>query len=88
MDANCPNCDTQFTGCDRDEDGVPEVPDTVKCAVPECEVYLCQAGCEHLSFLCSACNRRFCYAHTRIQIAGDSFCGDCNADATPARKVA
>ena len=62
MTATCPNCDTLFTHVDRNEDGSPYF-ETTRCTSPGCEVYLCQAGCEELSFACDSCNHRFCLAH-------------------------
>ena len=65
MTAICPNCETAFRGVDRNEDGSPAI-ETIRCAHPGCEVYLCQAGCEHLSFTCEACGGRFCLEHKVI----------------------
>jgi hypothetical protein len=60
--AECPACNSVFRGCDRNEDGSPYIEAT-RCAHPGCEVYLCRAGCEHLSFTCEGCARRFCAEH-------------------------
>src|ERR1039458_8706274 len=37
MNATCPNCSTLFRGVDRNEDGAPGIPDTLKCAEEDCE---------------------------------------------------
>jgi hypothetical protein len=65
MTATCSNCSTTFCGADRDEDSFPAI-ETTRCAHPGCEVYLCSAGCEHLSFACDACGQRFCDAHVIV----------------------
>ena len=62
MTATCTNCDSTFRGVDRNEDGSPAIEST-RCAHPGCEVYLCRAGCEHLSFTCEGCRKRFCAEH-------------------------
>jgi hypothetical protein len=62
MTATCTHCDTTFRGVDRDEDGRPYFEST-RCASPGCEVYLCGAGCESLSFACDGCGARFCLEH-------------------------
>jgi hypothetical protein len=62
MTATCTHCESKFTNVDRNEDGSPAI-ETTRCAHPGCEVYLCHAGCEHLSFACDACGRRFCSEH-------------------------
>jgi hypothetical protein len=62
MTATCTNCESIFRNVDRNEDGSPAI-ETSRCALPGCEVYLCHAGCRHLSFTCDACGRRFCDAH-------------------------
>lgn len=72
----CPHCDSAFL-CDRNEDGQPEIPNTLKCADQDCQVRLCPAGCEHLSFVCAACDRRFCDRRARAQCSGNVFCGGC-----------
>lgn len=53
------NCETTFRHVDRNEDGSPAIESTPS-AHPGCAVYPCQAGCEHLSFRCEPCNKRFC----------------------------
>ena len=53
MTAICTSCESIFYHVDRDEDGAPYI-ETTRCAHPGCEVYLCKAGCEHLSFACVA----------------------------------
>ena len=63
-EAQCPNCWTRMT-VDPDEDGWPSVPSR-KCADPECEIWLCFAGCEHLSAKCDGCDHRFCNEHLHI----------------------
>ena len=69
MTATCTNCDTTFHHVDRNEDGSPSI-ETVRCAHPGCETYLCNAGCEHLSFACEAHGLNF---------AGERFCIACAA---------
>jgi hypothetical protein len=78
MTATCPNCDTTFRNVDRNEDGLPAI-EKERCARPGCEVYLCRAGCEHLSFRCDGCGRRFCEAHG-LNFAGQRFCIACAAE--------
>ena len=41
-----------------------------------CEVDLCHAGCEHLSFTCYACGRRFCSEH-KVALDGVAYCLGC-----------
>ena len=60
--AHCPVCDSVFYGCDQDEDGYPYF-ETTRCADPTCEVRLCGATCQELSFQCDGCGHRFCLAH-------------------------
>jgi hypothetical protein len=62
MTATCSQCNSAFRNVDRNEDGSPAIENT-RCAHPDCEVYLCTGGCEHLSFACDACGQRFCDAH-------------------------
>jgi hypothetical protein len=75
MTATCPSCDTTFLGVDRNEDGSPYL-ETTRCAHPGCEVYLCGAGCEHLSFFCEGCRSRFCGEH-KVTLDGLELCADC-----------
>lgn len=62
MNATCTNFDNTFGEVDRNEDGSPAI-ETTPCAHSWCEVHLCQAGCEHPSFTCEACGKRFCAEH-------------------------
>lgn len=78
MTATCTHCDTTFRNVDHNEDGSPYIEST-RCAHPGCEVYLCKAGCEHLSFACDGCGLRFCEAHG-LNFAGQRFCIACAAD--------
>jgi hypothetical protein len=73
--AECPTCQTVFRGCDRNEDGSPYIEAT-RCAHPGCEVYLCRAGCEHLSFFCEGCRSRFCGEH-KVTLDGLDLCVEC-----------
>ncbi len=75
MTATCPNCETTFRGVDRNEDGSPAIEIT-RCTHPECEIYLCRAGCEHLSFTCEGCRQRFCSAH-KVTIDELALCLGC-----------
>jgi hypothetical protein len=65
-------CDSTFHNVDRNEDGSPAI-ESQRCARPSCEVYLCRAGCEHLSFVCDGCGLRFCDEHK----VGDNLCLGC-----------
>jgi hypothetical protein len=97
MNATCQHCQGEFHNVDRNEDGSPAIEAT-RCAHPDCEVYLCQAGCEHLSLVCDACARRYCEAHPVFTLDGGRFCGDCflgirraalsEVDSTPSEIVA
>src|SRR4051812_9664165 len=78
MDATCTTCSTTFRHVDRDEDGSPYI-ETTRCAHPGCEVYLCKAGCEHLSFTCDACDKRVCQAHG-LAFRHERLCIACVAD--------
>jgi hypothetical protein len=78
MTATCTHCDTTFYHVDRDEDGAPYIEAT-RCAHAGCEVYLCKAGCEHLSFACDGCGLRFCETHG-LNFAGARLCVTCAAD--------
>ena len=62
MTTTCLNCESIFGEVNRNEDGSPAL-ETTRCSHPGCEVYLCQAACEHLSFTCEACGNRFCAEH-------------------------
>jgi hypothetical protein len=73
--AECPACNSVFYGLDRNEDGSPFI-ETRRCAHPGCEVYLCRAGCEHLSFFCEGCRSRFCGEH-KVTLDGLELCADC-----------
>jgi hypothetical protein len=76
--AECPTCQTVFRGCDRNEDGSPAIEST-RCAHPGCEVYLCRAGCEHLSFTCEGCRKRFCAEH-KVTFDELPYCLGCAAE--------
>ena len=78
MTVTCTHCDTTFYHVDRDEDGAPYI-ESVRCAHPGCEVYLCKAGCEHLSFTCDGCGLRFCESHG-LSFAGLHLCVGCAAE--------
>jgi hypothetical protein len=73
--AECPACNSVFHGCDRNEDGSPYIEAT-RCAHPGCEVYLCRAGCEHLSFFCEGCRARCCGEH-KLTLDGLELCTEC-----------
>ena len=73
--AECPACHSVFFGSDRNEDGSPYIEAT-RCAHPGCEVYLCRAGCEHLSFFCEGCRSRFCGEH-KVTLDGLDLCVEC-----------
>jgi hypothetical protein len=75
MTATCTYCDSTFHGVDRNEDGSPAI-ETTRCAQPGCAVYLCRAGCEHLSFFCEGCRSRFCAEH-KISLDGTELCVGC-----------
>jgi hypothetical protein len=79
MIATCAHCETIFGNVDRNEDGSPAIENT-RCAHPGCEVYLCHAGCEHLSFTCEGCGRRFCSDHG-LNFGGERFCIACSSEA-------
>lgn len=78
MTATCTNCETTFRHVDRNEDGSPYIEAT-RCAHPGCEIYLCKAGCEHLSFACDGCGLRFCEAHG-LNFGGNRLCIACAAE--------
>jgi hypothetical protein len=79
MIATCAHCETIFRNVDRNEDGSPAIEST-RCAHPSCEVYLCHAGCEHLSFTCDACGGRFCGEH-KVTLDGMPYCFACAVEA-------
>jgi hypothetical protein len=60
---------------DGNEDGSPAIEST-RCSQPGCEVYLCKAGCEHLSFQCAACGQQFCNEH-KLTMDRLPFCIPC-----------
>jgi hypothetical protein len=78
MTVTCTHCDTTFLGVDCNEDGAPAI-ESVRCAHPGCEIYLCKAGCEHLSLECDACRKRVCEVHG-LSFGGDRLCIACAAD--------
>ena len=67
MTATCSHCET--------EDGGPAIEAT-RCAHRGCEMDLCHVGCEHLSFTCCACRRRFCADH-KVVLDGVAYCIAC-----------
>jgi hypothetical protein len=69
----------EFRNPDRNEDGSPAIENT-RCADLGCEVYLYYAGCEHLSFTCDACGRRFCGEH-KVALDGLPYCLGCAVEA-------
>lgn len=79
MTAMWRNCESTFLNVDRNEDGSPAI-ESIRCGRPGCEVYLCLAGCEHLSFTCEGCRQRFCSAH-RVTIDELSLCLGCAEEA-------
>jgi hypothetical protein len=84
MTATCNHCETVFRDVDRNEDGSPAI-DNVRCAHTGCEVHLCHAGCEHLSFTCYACSRRFCSEH-KIVLDGLPYCLGCAVEAVESQE--
>lgn len=75
MTATCTNCDSTFRKVDRNEDGSPAIENTL-CGHLGCEVYLCRACCEHCSFTCEGCARRFCSEH-QVTIDELALCLEC-----------
>ena len=75
MTATCTNCESIFSNVDRNEDGSPAI-ENERCAHPGCKVYLCHAGCLHLSFFCAGCRSRFCGEH-KVSLDGLELCVDC-----------
>ena len=78
MTATCRTCETVFENADRNEDGAPEVPDTVKCSDPDCEVYLCPVCPEHGAFECDLCYHQYCQRHMLVTIGREKLCGFCH----------
>ncbi len=78
MNATCSNCNTSFHNVDRNEDGSPAIEAT-RCEHPGCEVYLCRAGCDHISAACTFCGVRVCEEHY-INWDGSATCLTCMAD--------
>jgi hypothetical protein len=78
MTATCTNCDSILRNVDRNEDGSPAI-ECVRCAHPGCEIYLCKAGCQHLSFECHGCGQRFCEGHG-LNFGGYRMCITCAAE--------
>jgi hypothetical protein len=79
MTATCAHCYSTFRNVDRNEDGSPPI-ETTRCARPGCQVYLCRAGCEHLSFTCESCRQRFCSTH-KVRIDELALCLGCTVEA-------
>ena len=75
MTATCNRCESTFRHVDRKEDGSPAIKST-GCSQPECEVYLCGAGCMELSFQCEGCSKRFCCEH-KLTLDRFPFCLAC-----------
>jgi hypothetical protein len=84
MTATCTHCESTFRNVDRNEDGSPAIEST-RCAHPGCEVYLCNAGCEHLSFTCYACGKRFCLEH-KIVLDELPYCLGCAVEAVESQE--
>jgi hypothetical protein len=84
MTATCTYCESTFRNVDRNEDGSPAIENT-RCAHPGCEVYLCRAGCQHLSFECDGCRSRFCGEH-KVTFDGHPFCLGCAAEAVESQE--
>ena len=51
----------------------------------DCEVYPGHAGCEHLSFTCDACGRRFCGEH-KVLLDELQYCLGCAAEAVESQE--
>jgi hypothetical protein len=84
MIATCTHCESTFRNVDRNEDGSPAI-DTTRCADPGCEVHLCHAGCEHLSFTCDACGRHFCGEH-KVVLDELPYCLGCAVEAVESQE--
>ena len=85
IEAVCPVCDSVFTG-DRNEEGAAEIPGQQRCAVEDCDTFLCPGRCmDHFSFVCAGCGQRFCYLHMQVIEGKDRFCAGCwnEAEACP-----
>jgi hypothetical protein len=75
MTATCTYCEITFRNVARNEDGSLAIENT-NCAHLGCDVYRCRAGCEHLSFQCEGCRRRFCVKH-QVTLDGLPYCLGC-----------
>jgi hypothetical protein len=75
MTATCTNCESIFRNVDCNEDGSPAL-ENERCCHPGCEVDLCHAGCEHLSFFCESCRSRFCGEH-KVSLDRMELCASC-----------
>jgi hypothetical protein len=75
MITKCTNCESIFRNVDHNEDGSTSI-ESERCCHPGCEVYLCHAGCLHLSFICEGCRSRFCGEH-KVSLDGLELCADC-----------
>jgi hypothetical protein len=84
MTGTCPHCAPVFRNVDRNEDGSPAI-ETTRCAHPRCEVYLCHAGCQHLSFTCDSCGRRFCSDH-KVKVDELPYCLRCAVEAVESQE--
>ena len=84
MIATRPYCETTFFQVDRNDDGSPYFENT-RCAHPSCEVFLCGVGCEHISFVCDGCGRRFCSDH-QVAIDELALCLGCAAEAVESQE--
>ena len=85
MMATCTNCEATFRNVARNEDGSPAIEST-RCADPGCEVYLCRAGCAHLSFECDACGRHFCSEH-KVALDSVAYCLECAVEAVESQEA-
>jgi hypothetical protein len=65
----------QFRNVARNEDGSLAIENT-RCAHPGCEVCLCRSGCEHLSFQCEGCRKRFC-SEQQVALDRVAYCLVC-----------
>ena len=73
MTATSTRGETTLRDVDRNEDGSPAIEIT-RCAHPGSAVD--HAGCEHLSFQCEGCRRRFCSKH-QVTLDGLPYCIAC-----------
>src|SRR5260370_14256369 len=78
MTAPCSHCQSIFRIADRNEDASPTIENAL-CEHPGCEVYLCRAGCEHLSFICAGCRNCFSSEH-RVVLDELAHCLGCAAE--------